>query len=291
VLSFADEEGARFNTPTFGSRALVGSLDVEDALARVDRDGVTLRDAMATAGVDPTGLADAPAWLERLLGFLELHIDQTRDVDDAGVPGAVVARMAARVRLEVELRGRADHAGTTRGADRRDALAAAARLIVRADDLAAEDPDIVFTAARIDVEPNASTTVPSRVRLWLNARAPDPAVVERWRTTLAADAEAIAAGAGTRLALTTAAWSAGTEFPVAVRDALAEGLATMADSAAAPVVSYAGHDAGVIAAARPAGMIFVRNPTGISHAPDEDVSLADAARAANAVLKALETLA
>jgi N-carbamoyl-L-amino-acid hydrolase len=291
VLSFADEEGARFNTPTFGSRALVGSLDVTEALARVDAGGVTLREAMAAAGVDPDGLADAPAWLDRLRGFLELHIDQTRDVDEAGVAAAAVARMAARVRLQAELTGRADHAGTTRGPDRHDALAAAARLIVRADDLAAERPTMVFTAARIEVEPNASTTVPSRVRLWLNARAPEPEVVDRWRASLADGADAIAERAGAEMSLTTAAWSAGTEFPAGVRDALAEGIATISGGAAAPVVSYAGHDAGVVAAARPAGMIFVRNPTGVSHAPEEDVSLEDAAVAANALVEALEALA
>src|SRR5829696_1103219 len=65
VISFADEEGARFNTPTFGSRALVGRLEADDAIARVDDHGVTLADAMAGAGVDPAGLARAPEWLEK----------------------------------------------------------------------------------------------------------------------------------------------------------------------------------------------------------------------------------
>ncbi len=85
VISFADEEGARFNTPTFGSRALTGVLDVADVLARTDADGVTLAEAMRAAGVDPDGLTDAPAGLERLRGFVELHIDQSTDVDAAGV--------------------------------------------------------------------------------------------------------------------------------------------------------------------------------------------------------------
>ena len=78
MIAFADEEGARFNTPTFGSRALVGRLDVADVLARTDDDGVALADAMRAAGADPGGLAEAPAWLERLRGFVELHIDQTQ---------------------------------------------------------------------------------------------------------------------------------------------------------------------------------------------------------------------
>ena len=291
VVSFADEEGARFNTPTFGSRALTGRLDVDDALRRVDGSGTTLADAMTAAGVPAAGLRDAPAWLDRLRGLVELHIDQSRDLDAAGVPAAAVRSLAARLRLEVVVEGRADHAGTTRRDDRRDALAAAARLIVRADDLAAERGDMVFTATRIEVEPNAATTVPSRARLWLDARAPDPQAVEAWRAAFEAEAAATAERARTPLDVRTAAWSPGTEFPSEVRDALARGVEAQGGRAVEPVVCFAGHDAGVVAAERPAGMVLVRNPSGISHAPEEAVSLEDAAVAANAIVDALGRLA
>jgi N-carbamoyl-L-amino-acid hydrolase len=287
VISFADEEGARFNTPTFGSRSLTGRLDVADALARVDADGVTLADAMAAAGVDPERLAEAPAWLDRLRGFLELHVDQSRDVFAAGAPAGVVTRLAARLRLQVSLTGRADHAGTTPPAERRDALAAAARVIVRADGEAAQRLGMVFTAARMEVEPNAPTTVPARARVWLDARAPEAEPVESWRAAVAAEAGRVAAEAGVELSLTTAAWSSGTAFPDHVRAALVRSL----PPGAPRLVCYAGHDAGVIAACRPAGMVLVRNETGISHSPDEDVSLDDAAVAARALLAAAESLA
>jgi N-carbamoyl-L-amino-acid hydrolase len=287
VVSFADEEGARFNTPTFGSRALVGRLDVDDAITRVDEHGVSLGDAMADAGVDPAGLPDAPQWLERLRGFLELHIDQTRDVAADRAPAGVVTRLAARLRLQVELAGRADHAGTTPREERHDALAAAAQLIVRADGEAAERLGMVFTAARLEVEPNAPTTVPARARVWLDARAPEAEAVESWREAVSAEAERIAGEAGVELSLRTAAWSGGTEFPVDVRQALLLGLRPPKPR----VVCYAGHDAGVIAAARPAGMVLVRNETGISHSPAEEVSLDDAAVGANALLRAFEELA
>jgi N-carbamoyl-L-amino-acid hydrolase len=287
VISFADEEGARFNTPTFGSRALVGRLDVDDALDRVDEHGVTLGDAMADAGVDPDGLRRAPEWLDKLRGFLELHVDQTRDVAAERAPAGVVNRLAARLRLQVELAGRADHAGTTPREERHDALAAAARLIVRGDAEAAKRLGMVFTAARIEVEPNAPTTVPSVARLWLDARAPEADTVESWREALTAEAEQVAAEAGVELSLRTAAWSPGTEFPLEVRQALLLGLRPPKPR----VVCYAGHDAGVIAAARPAGMVLVRNETGVSHSPAEEVSLEDAAVGANALLKAVEELA
>ena len=287
VISFADEEGARFNTPTFGSRALAGRLDVDDALARMDDHGVTLGDAMAGAGVDPAGLASAPEWLDRLAGFLELHIDQTRDVAAAQRPAGVVTRLAARLRLQVELAGRADHAGTTPREERHDALAAAARVIVRADAEAARRLGMVFTAARLEVEPNAPTTVPSLARLWLDARAPAAQAVESWREAVTAEIERVAAEAGVEPSVRTAAWSQGTEFGSEVVEALGYALRPGAPR----LVCYAGHDAGVLAGHRPAGMVLVRNETGISHSPDEEVSLDDAAVAANGLAAALEELA
>ena len=287
VISFADEEGARFNTPTFGSRALVGRLDVDDALGRIDDDGVTMADALAAAGVDPAGLADAPRRLALLRGFIELHIDQTRDLERAGVPAGVVGSLASRMRVEVELTGHADHAGTTRRRDRRDALAAAARLIVRADELAAEDPDFVVTATRLLVEPGALTTIPAHVALWIDARAPAPDTVARWRAALDGVAGELAQSTGVAIEVRTVAHSASVAFDAAIRARLSAACAGLG-SAAQELVCFAGHDAGVLAERVPAGMVFVRNPTGVSHAPDEEVALEDAAVAAEAMLRALE---
>jgi N-carbamoyl-L-amino-acid hydrolase len=146
---------------------------------------------------------------------------------------------------------------------------------------------MVFTAARMEVEPNSPTTVPSLVRLWLDARAPEAETVESWRETVETEIGRVAEEAGVGLDLRTAAWSLGTEFPASTVDALAGALRPGAPR----LVCYAGHDAGVIAAARPAGMVFVRNETGVSHSPEEDVSLEDAAVAANALLAAAEELA
>jgi N-carbamoyl-L-amino-acid hydrolase len=253
----------------------------------MDDRGVTLGDAMADAGVDPEGLSRAPEWLDRLAGFLELHIDQTRDVAAARRPAGVVISLAARLRLQVELSGRADHAGTTPREERHDALAAAARVIVRADSEAAERLGMVFTAARLEVEPNAPTTVPSLARLWLDARAPEAETVESWREAVVAEIDGVAEEAGVERAVRTAAWSPGTRFDERVRESLGHALRPGAPR----LVCYAGHDAGVIAGVRPAGMILVRNETGVSHSPAEEVSLEDAAVAANGVLGALEELA
>jgi beta-ureidopropionase / N-carbamoyl-L-amino-acid hydrolase len=287
VVGLADEEGARFNTPTFGSRALVGRLDVDEVLARRDDDGIALRDAMAAAGVDPDRLGDAPRWLGMLRGFLELHIDQTRDLQAAGRAAGVVAALASRLRVQADLHGRADHAGTTRRDERRDAMSAAARLVVAAEDLADGKPDFVVTAARILVEPNALTTIPAHVRLWIDARAPTPGEIDAWRASLDAAAGAIAERTGVGIELKTASRSTGIAFDERVRTALRRALGDRDDE----LVCFAGHDAGVLAEKLPAGMVFVRNPSGVSHSPAEEVALEDAAVAATALLLAVEELA
>jgi N-carbamoyl-L-amino-acid hydrolase len=257
VIAFADEEGARFNTPTFGSRALTGALDPA-VLERLDDDGVRLADAMAAAGVDPGGVARAPQWLRRLRGFLELHVDQTPDLERF----AVVRGLAARMRLQADLTGRADHAGTTRRHERSDALLQAARLIVAADELATED--MVVTASRILVEPNALTTVAARVRLWLDARAERPQALDAWLGQLPEWAD-----------ITMASRSDGVSFAPELRTALGDPEG---------VLCFAGHDAGILAEQIPAAMVLSRNPTGVSHSPEEAVDLDDAAAAANAIL-------
>jgi N-carbamoyl-L-amino-acid hydrolase len=280
VISFADEEGARFNTPTFGSRALTGVLDL-GVLDRVDRDGIRLADAMRAAGVDPAGVERAPEWLPRLRGFVELHIDQTTELERAGVPAGVVRGLASRVRLRAEIEGRADHAGTTPPADRRDALAAAARLIVAALDLSGDG--LVATASRIEVEPNALTTVPARASVWLDARAPEAARVEAWR------AEVEALDVGLPVALSLESRSPGCEFDAGLRSRLVA-LSEELRARAPEIDCYAGHDAGLLAARVSAAMVLVRNETGVSHSPAERVELEDAAFGTELVLRLLEEL-
>jgi N-carbamoyl-L-amino-acid hydrolase len=284
VISFADEEGARFNTPTFGSKALAARLDVEALLARRDDAGVALAQAMRDAGVDPGGLAQAPGWLERLLGFVEVHIDQSTDVARAGVPVGIVSSLAARLRLEIELRGRADHSGTTPPGERRDALATAARLIVAAQDAAGQ---VIVTTSRLLVEPNAPTTIPAKVRLWIDARALHPEDIDRWLRGLEEAADQLEQRSGVAISAAIAARSDGTPFSDALRARLAAAARAEAGADVPEVVCFAGHDAGVLAPSVPAAMVLVRNATGVSHSPEEAVELDDAAVAARVVAEAL----
>jgi beta-ureidopropionase / N-carbamoyl-L-amino-acid hydrolase len=285
VISFADEEGARFNTPTFGSKALAGRLDLPAVLARRDPDGVSIAEAMSEFGVDPDGIAGARSWLEKLSGFLEVHIDQTTELARAGAPAGVVSSLANRMRIEVDIEGRADHAGTTPRAERRDALLGAARLVVASDQIAEELGALTVTASRILVEPNASTTIASRVRLWIDARSADQARIDAWLQRLG-EVEA-----GVKFNYEVASRSAGREFAPALRGALREAARDVLGSNVPEVVCFAGHDAGVVAEHVPAAMLFVRNPSGISHAAQEDIDLDDAEVAVQVVRQALERLA
>jgi N-carbamoyl-L-amino-acid hydrolase len=299
VISFADEEGARFNTPTFGSKALAGRLDLPAVLARRDDDGVSLADAMRAAGVDPAGVAGAPAWLQqKLAGFIEIHIDQTTELARAGEPVGVVSGLAARTRLEVRLTGRADHAGTTPRSERRDALSAAARLIVGAEDLAGADRPLdgdhgplTVTTSRIITKPNAPTTIAAEVRLWIDARAQGFAAIDDWRVRLDGLAVELQERSGVEIELAVASRTDAREFAPELRAALARAAEDVLGHAPPELVCFAGHDAGVLAERVPAAMLLVRNPTGVSHSPEESVELEDAAIAARVVARALEAMA
>lgn len=290
VISFADEEGARFNTPTFGSKALTGRLDLPIVLERRDDHGTTLGEAIRAAGLDPDQLDDAAGWLSKLAGFIEVHIDQSTEVSRARTPIGIVSSLASRIRLEVDFRGQADHTGTTPPGERRDALGAAARLIVAAEHLGTQFDRMTVTSSRIEVEPNASTTIAAHVRLWIDARGPEMAAIEQWHANLQANAEELAARSRVEIVIATASRSEGQTFSPDLRVALARAGQELLGEAVPEVMCFAGHDAGVLAARIPAAMVLVRNQSGVSHSPEEAVDLDDAEVAARVVERALTAL-
>lgn len=288
VICFADEEGARFNTPTFGSKALVGRLDPPQLLGRHDPEGISLSEAIREAGLDPDAIAEAGGWLPALAGFIEIHIDQTTDVAVAGCPVGIVSALASRVRIEVDVRGRADHAGATPRAERRDALAAAARLIVEAEDVGTGD--LRVTTSRILAEPNAPTTIASRVHLWVDARAPEAERLDDWLSAFEDGARKLAARSGVDISFEVASRSPARELSPSLRSGLLEACREVVGQPVPEVLCFAGHDAGVLAERVPAAMVLVRNPTGVSHSPEEVIDLEDGAVAARVVNRVLTSV-
>jgi beta-ureidopropionase / N-carbamoyl-L-amino-acid hydrolase len=275
VISFADEEGWRFGTPLFGSRMLVGAYDA-GLLDRVDRDGVALRD------VGPPDPEAARGLERRLAAFLELHVEQGSALGPHGAPLGVCTGLAARGRYAWAIEGHADHAGTTPMAGRRDALVAAARLVLAAESQALARPGAVATVGRIAAEPGGSNSIPGRTTGTLDVRGPtarerDAVLAAIRQTAPAAEVE-------------TLSEDDGVAFDPAVRVLLHEAAAAVG-ARAIDLPSYAGHDAGGLAAAGvPAGMLFVRSTTGISHHPDEDAVPADRELGCQALTAALASL-
>jgi N-carbamoyl-L-amino-acid hydrolase len=276
IACFADEEGARFGVACAGSRLLTGVLDPDRARSLTDDAGTTMAEALTAAGHDPAALGRDDEALRRVGTFLELHVEQGRALDDLGAPVGVAESIWPHGRWRLDLRGRADHAGTTRLADRDDPMLTLAAVVLEARSAAGRH-DALATVGKVRVEPNGVNAIPSAVTAWLDARGPAEDAVR----ALVAD---VGGAAGTDPV--EESWTPDTRFDPQLRDRLATLLG-------APVLpTGAGHDAGILAAAGiPTAMLFVRNPTGISHSPAEHAEPADCSAGVAALARAIEALA
>jgi beta-ureidopropionase / N-carbamoyl-L-amino-acid hydrolase len=280
VVNFVDEEGARFGVSCAGSRVITGVLSPDRALTLRDADGVTMAEAMRAAGRQAERLGPDPEALARIASFVELHIEQGRGLIDLGRAVAVGNGLWAHGRWRIEIPGEANHAGTTRLSDRRDAVIGCSHAVLAAR-AAAEAHGTLATVGKISIQPGGVNAIASSVTAWLDARAAgEPAL----RATLA-QIEAEVAGSGA--VVTKESWTPQTSFD----DALVSRLARLLDDA--PVMSTgAGHDAGILAnAGVPAVMIFVRNPTGASHTPAEWAEAEDCLAGVDALATVLADLA
>jgi len=282
VACFADEEGARFGVACAGSRLLTGALDADRARALTDDDGTTMAEAMAAAGHDPRGLGRDDETLRRVGTFLELHVEQGRGLVELSSTVGVASSIWPHGRWRLDLRGRADHAGTTRLADRDDPMLALAAAIQEARDAAGRHGALA-TVGKLRVSPNGVNAIASEVTAWLDARGPREDDVR-------AVVDEVGAAAGATPV--EESWTPTTGFDPGLRDRLTAVLAG-ADGTPAPVLpTGAGHDAGILSAAGiPTGMLFVRNPTGVSHSPAEHAEPADCHAGVAALARAIEALA
>jgi N-carbamoyl-L-amino-acid hydrolase len=276
VAAFVEEEGGRFGVPCLGSRLLTGAIDPDTAAALCDADGVSFGEAL---GARPAGAL--PALASRVGAVVELHIEQGRALE---VPVGVASAIWPHGRWRLEFTGDGDHAGTTRLADRHDPMLTFAYTVLAANE-EARLAGALATIARVSVQPNATNAIPSLVRGWLDARAADTATMDRLVDAIIKRAVDRAAGDGTQIAVESE--SASPE--VAFDTALATRLSRLLDDA--PILpTGAGHDAGVLSAHVPTAMLFVRNPTGVSHSPAEHASDADCAAGVEALATVLGEL-
>jgi beta-ureidopropionase / N-carbamoyl-L-amino-acid hydrolase len=276
VVNFADEEGARFGVACAGSRLLTGALAAERALALRDADGVTMASALRAAGRSPESVGRDDETLRRVATFVELHVEQGRALVGLGAPVGVASAIWPHGRWRVDLAGEANHAGTTQLEDRDDPMLAYARLVLAARDAALRHGALA-TCGKVRVVPNGVNAIASHVTAWVDARAPR---AESVRAVIADLAEPSGP-------VTEESWTDETTFDPALRSRIAAVL-----DGPPMLATGAGHDAGILAGAGVASaMLFVRNPTGVSHSPAEFATRDDCLAGVEALTTVLEELA
>lgn len=287
VAVFAEEEGSRFGIACLGSRLASGVMSPEAAIQLRDRHGLPLLDAMSSAGTE-AALGRAP-WLDRVDTFLELHVEQGRDLVDRGTPVGLATRIWPHGRYRFDFSGDANHAGTTRMEDRHDPMLSFAMTALGASRSALESGQRA-TFGRVDVAPNGTNAIPSRVTAWLDARGESDAALVRLVSEIRRQGTERADVDGTRLQITAESVSGEVTFDPLLTEDLRRGLAGRWGQV--PVIpTVAGHDAGILATAGVStAMLFVRNPAGVSHSPSEHAEMADCLAGVEALADALEVL-
>ena len=289
VVAFTEEEGARFGMACLGSRLLTGVVAPGAARALTGSEGVTLADAMAGAGLDPEAIGPDPERVARIGAFVELHVEQGSALAGLNAAVGVAQSIWPHGRWRIDFAGRPDHAGTTRLTDRRDPMLPFAATVLAARTVATE-LGALATFGRVVAEPGAANAISSAVHGWLDARAPDEETLKELVSQVTAVAQLSGTGHGVAVTSRCESLTPAVDFDPGLRDRVLAALA--GHGIDAPVLpTGAGHDAGVLAAALPTAMLFVRNRTGVSHSPDEHAEPEDCDIGITALAAVLEDLA
>ena len=271
IVAWTNEEGCRYSPGMTGSDLFTGARSLDDVLAIRDADGIAQSDAIAAILATDQGVPHRP-FGRAACAFVEMHIEQGPILEREGIPVGIVTGIQGTRRYRVTVMGEAAHAGTTERHERRDALMAAARMVVAIDKAAMQPPDLKLTVGLMQVVPNAPSVVPAEVTFSIDVRHPDNAIVDRMDNVIRGicDAERGPCEADVR----QIQHNPSLVFNDGIRSAIAE---TAADLRIAhrDIASAAGHDARPLSYFCPTGMIFVPCRGGISHNPAEWADPAD----------------
>jgi hydantoinase/carbamoylase family amidase len=292
AMSFLEEEGSGFGQMVLGSRIVAGRVDEHDLRERIRAidDGRSFWEHAEAAGYDPARWHDCAHTLDDLSGWIELHIEQGRVLQDRRRRIGVVNAIAGYVHGDIVIEGRADHAGATPMDLRCDSAVAAARTIVDLERLAREaGAGTVGTVGEIEVHPGLINAIPGRTRISLDIRGPDDAKVHGVVREIAELARQTAAASGM-----SAAYSQRQSVPATQMDprivATLESVATATGEPYMSMISGAAHDTMCVADRAPAAMVFVPCRDGLSHTPDEHAEPADGALGVEVILGAIHAL-
>jgi N-carbamoyl-L-amino-acid hydrolase len=285
VVVFPEEEGSRFGVACLGSRLMTGAIDPDKARNLRDPDGSTFADVAKANGLDPRFVGKDEALLGQIGAFVELHVEQGRGLIDLDQPIAIASSILGHGRWRLSVSGQGNHAGTTLMADRHDPMVSASRMVVAVRDIARKQPHARATVGRLQPVPGGTNVIASRVDFWLDVRHPNDAVTAALVESIHVQAQVIAAEEGCRVDLREESLSPTVHFDAGLQKELQLALPD------APILDTgAGHDAGVLAPYVPTAMVFVRNPSGVSHSPEEHVVDEDAEIGAQTLADALHGL-
>ncbi len=288
VALFLEEEGSRFGLACLGSRVVTGAVDLARLTSLRDPDGTWFLDAADAAGTHlvPDDPLAWPDLRERIGCFVELHVEQGRDLVDRDAPVGVASAIWPHGRYRFDLAGEANHAGTTRMEDRHDPMLTYAMTALAANKQARLTGQRA-TFGRLEVRPNGTNAVPSAVTAWMDARASSTEALEALVADITRQATDRAGRDGTTVTVTAESVTPEITFDADLAGRLATALGGV------PVIpTAAGHDAGILQdAGVPTAMLFVRNPTGVSHSPDEHAEVVDCLAGVEALADCLEALA
>lgn len=289
IVAFASEEGARFGAPCIGSRLATGAYTGATLKSLRDKDGITAYEAASKVGLAVDQVESAQWDFERIVCFVEVHIEQGRVLEARNRPLGVVHSIGGSTRVELTFAGRADHSGATPMWLRKDALTAAAELILAAERRAREHATTVATVGRLDVTPNSLTTVPGQVVLTLDVRDIDSERQRELTETILDDAVRISSGREVEIS----ARQLSDQSPVVLHGTVQALLSAAAAHCNIPFItqpSGASHDSAHIAKHLPTGMLFVPCRDGVSHSPLEHAEPDQIAEAVNVVAQAFRSV-
>lgn len=298
VAAFWDEEGTRFGKALLGSSAVGGVWD-EGWWQLSDAEGTTLSQAFREFGLDPGRIGEAARRSDELVGYLEAHIEQGPELHRRGESLAVVSSIASARRFLLSVEGEARHAGGTPYDMRRDALLGASEAALAVERVCRAEHHIIGTVGQFQAYPGGVNIVPGEVQFSLDLRGEFDGERDRVWRRLSAELDEIMGRRGLRWQHREIHNAAAVACAPLLQDVVREGIRATGSTGSSgstrdepPVIfSRAGHDGMALGGLTDIGMLFLRNPDGISHHPDEDVSTADVARGIRALAESVLHLA
>lgn len=287
VIAMVEEEGTRFGSGLMGSRGIHGILDKEDFQKMRDKEGISVAEAMKQAGLDPSQPVHRHP--KTMKAFLELHIEQGPVLEKEKISLGIVDKIVGMCQLEVTVKGKAGHAGTTPMDMRQDALVVAAKIVAQLPDLVKnEEKGTVITTGQLNVYPNGANVIPEKVVFTIDLRSGDEETMERVLETVEKFIQA-EEKAGINIDIEQKLWVPPKKLNEQIHHLLQKSAEKLGITYMT-MPSGAGHDAMIFSDFTDTGLIFIPSKNGISHHPDEWSEFEDIARGIDVLFEAVKVL-